>query len=276
MSWFDSIPADVKAQFVQSLVVLVGTWILWKLFVRAGEHYLAKVRSGEGIDAVERAQRLTTLWQGIRRVLLIAVLVVVVLTVLAIWQIPIGSFVAVGSVVGVALGFGAQSLVKDIISGFFILAEDQFSIGDVVRIAGVSGTVEDIRLRITVLRDLDGNVHYVPNGEITVSSNLTQRYAQVVVDVGVAYATDVDAALGVMGEVLASMAEEDDGVLEEPQVLGVQELGDSAVVLRALLVTAPAERWRVKREALKRLKRRFDDAGIEIPFPQRTVHLRQD
>lgn len=276
MSWFDSIPADVKAQFVQSLVVLVGTWILWKLFVRAGEHYLAKVRRGEGVDAVERAQRLTTLWQGIRRVLLITVLVVVVLTVLAIWQIPIGSFVAVGSVVGVALGFGAQSLVKDIISGFFILAEDQFSIGDVVRIAGVSGTVEDIRLRITVLRDLDGNVHYVPNGEITVSSNLTQRYAQVVVDVGVAYATDVDAALGVMTEVLTSMAEEDDGVLEKPQVLGVQELGDSAVVLRALLVTAPAERWRVRREALKRLKRRFDDAGIEIPFPQRTVHLRQD
>lgn len=276
MSWFDSIPADVKAQFVQSLVVLVGTWILWRLFSRAGEHYLVRVRSGEGIDAVERAQRLTTLWQGIRRLLLIAVLVVVVLTVMAIWQIPIGSFVAVGSVVGVALGFGAQSLVKDIISGFFILAEDQFSIGDVVRIAGVSGTVEDIRLRITVLRDLDGNVHYVPNGEITVSSNLTQRYAQVVVDVGVAYATDVDAALGVMTEVLTSMAEEDDGVLEKPQVLGVQELGDSAVVLRALLVTAPGERWRVRREALKRLKRRFDDAGIEIPFPQRTVHLRQD
>ena len=127
-----------------------------------------------------------------------------------------------------------------------------------------------------MLRDLDGNVHYVPNGEITVSSNLTQRYAQVVIDVGVAYATDVDAALGVMTEVLTSMAEEEDGVLEEPQVLGVQELGDSAVVLRALLVTAPAERWRVRREALKRLKRRFDDAGIEIPFPQRTVHLRQD
>ncbi len=276
MSWFDSIPAEVKAQAVQSVVVLVGTWILWKLFVRAGEHYLARVRTGEGIDAAERAQRLTTLWQGIRRVLLVVVLAVVVLTVLAIWQIPIGSFVAVGSVVGVALGFGAQSLVKDIIAGFFILAEDQFSIGDVVRIAGVSGTVEDIRLRITVLRDLDGNVHYVPNGEITVSSNLTQRFAQVVVDVGVAYATDIDAALSIMAEVLTTLAEEDDGVIDDSKVLGVQELGDSAVVLRGLLVTAPADRWRVKREALKRLKRRFDAEGIEIPFPQRTVHLRQD
>jgi small conductance mechanosensitive channel len=134
--------------------------------------------------------------------------------------------------------------------------------------------VQDIRLRVTVLRDLDGNVHYVPNGEITVASNLTQRFARVVVDVGVAYDTDLERALGVLRDVLREMDEED-AVLEESQILGVQELGDSAVVLRGLLVTAPEQRWAVKREALKRVKERFDREGIEIPYPQRTVHLRR-
>jgi len=188
------------------------------------------------------------------------------------WNIPIGSFVVVGSALGVAIGFGAQSFVKDVIAGFFILMENQFSLGDVVRVADVSGTVEQMRLRVTVLRDLDGNVYFVPNGEIKVASNYTVEFARVVLDVGVGYKADVDRALAVLGDELHSMAD-DERVLEDPKVLGVQELADSSVILRALIVTAPQDRWSVRREALRRVKLRFDREAIEIPFPQVSVHL---
>jgi len=204
------------------------------------------------------------------------VVVIVLLTAMNIWAIPITAFVAVGSAIGVAVGFGAQSMVKDVIAGFFILAEDQFGIGDVVRIAGATGSVVDMRLRITVLRDLDGNAHYVPNGEITVASNFTQSYAQVVIDVGVAYHENVDHALDVFGDELRRFAADSDWsafVLEDPVVLGVEELGDSSVTIRGYLKVAPDRRWLVRRELFRRIKNRFDADSIEIPFPQRTVHI---
>jgi small conductance mechanosensitive channel len=165
--------------------------------------------------------------------------------------------------------------VKDIIAGFFILAEDQYHIGDVIRVAGVAGAVEDIRLRVTVLRDLDGYVHYVPNGQIDVTTNLTQQFSQVVIDVGVAYKVDVDQALEVFGDELrklAADAEWSDLIIEEPQILGVDALADSAVVLRGVLKVGADDRWLVKREALRRVKNRFDAERIEIPFPHVTLY----
>jgi small conductance mechanosensitive channel len=206
----------------------------------------------------------------------IVAVVIWLLTVMNVWDIPITAFVAVGSAIGLAIGFGAQSMVKDIIAGFFILAEDQFGIGDVVKIAGATGTVVDMRLRVTVLRDLDGNAHYVPNGEIAVASNFTQSYAQVVIDVGIAYHVNVDRALEVFGDELLRFSADPDWsgfVLEEPVVLGVQELGDSSVTIRAYLKVAPDKRWLVRRELFRRIKNRFDADSIEIPFPQRTLHI---
>ncbi len=176
---------------------------------------------------------------------------------------------------GIAIGFGAQDLVKDVISGFFILAEDQYHIGDVVRVADVAGKVEDIRPRVTVMRDLDGNVHYVPNGQIKVATNLTQRFAQVVVDVGIAYREEVDPALAVLGEELESMTRDERWgplIIEPPTVLGVERLDDSAVVLRAVAKVDADERWNLRREMLRRVKNRFDAEGIEIPYPHLTLY----
>lgn len=268
-----------QTQFVQTAVVLIGAVVLWWMFVRGVGKVVDRFGRGDGVDAAEQRQRAETLWKAGRRVAAIVIAVILILTVLNIWDIPITAFVAVGSAVGVAIGFGAQSLVKDIIAGFFILAEDQFGIGDVVKIAGTSGSVVDMRLRVTVLRDLDGNAHYVPNGEIGVASNFTQSYAQVVIDVGIAYHESVDHALEVFGDELQRFAADDEWagmVLEDPVVLGVQELGDSAVTIRGYLKVAPDQRWLVRRELFRRIKNRFDADSIEIPFPQRTVHVKED
>lgn len=265
-----------QSQLIQTGVVVLGTVVLWWLFVRGVGRAVDRFGRGEDVEAAERRQRAQTLWKAARRMVVIVAVVVVVLTIMNIWDIPITPFIAVGSAVGVAVGFGAQSLVKDIIAGFFILAEDQFGIGDTVRIADVSGTVEDMRLRVTVLRDLDGNAHYVPNGQIAVASNFTQVYAQVVIDIGIAYHEEVDRALEVFADELQRFAEDEawEGfVLEPPAVLGVQDLGDSAVTLRGYLRVAPDQRWAVRREFFRRIKNRFDAESIEIPFPHRTVYL---
>ena len=265
-----------QTQLGQTAVVLIGTVILWWVFVRLVGRAVDRMAVGDDIEAAERRQRGQTLWKAGRRVAAMVVAVIWLLTVLNIWDIPITAFVAVGSAVGVAIGFGAQSMVRDIIAGFFILAEDQFGIGDVVSIAGVTGSVVDMRLRVTVLRDLDGNAHYVPNGEITVASNFTQSYAQVVIDVGIAYHESVDAALEVFDDELRRFAADPEWsghVIEEPVVLGVQELGDSSVTIRGFLKVAPDQRWLVRREFFRRIKNRFDAESIEIPFPQRTVHI---
>jgi small conductance mechanosensitive channel len=265
-----------QTQLGQTAVVLIGTVIIWWVFVRLVGRAVDRMAVGDDIEAAERRQRGQTLWKAGRRVAAIVVAVIWLLTVLNIWDIPITAFVAVGSAVGVAIGFGAQSMVKDIIAGFFILAEDQFGIGDVVSIAGVTGSVADMRLRVTVLRDLDGNAHYVPNGEITVASNFTQSYAQVVIDVGIAYHESVDAVLEVFDDELRRFAADPEWsghVIDEPVVLGVQELGDSSVTIRGFIKVAPDQRWLVRREFFRRIKNRFDAESIEIPFPQRTVHI---
>jgi small conductance mechanosensitive channel len=265
-----------QAQLAKTGVVLIGTVILWWVFVRLMNRAVDRMAQGDDIEAAERRQRTQTLWKAGRRVAAIVFLVIWLLTVMNIWDIPITAFVAIGSAVGVAIGFGAQSAVKDIIAGFFILAEDQFGIGDVVQIAGVTGTVIDMPLRVTVLRDLDGNAHYVPNGEISVASNFTQSFAQVVIDVGIAYHQNVDRALEVFGDELRRFAADSDWldfVLEQPVVLGVQELGDSSVTIRGYLKVAPDKRWLVRRELFRRIKNRFDADSIEIPFPQRTLHI---
>ena len=211
----------------------------------------------------------------VRRLFLLTLLVTAILVIFGVWGISITPFLAMGTVVAAAVGFGAQDVVKDFIAGFFILVEDQFRVGDTVTIADVSGTVEDIQFRVTKLRDLEGKVHIVPNGQIKVASNHTSLYARPVIDVGISYDSDVDQALAVMKDELDALRadpEWSDRVRGEPEVLGVNSLDDSAVVLRARLTTTAQERWPVRREALRRIKKRFDTEGITIPFPQVTIH----
>ncbi len=190
----------------------------------------------------------------------------------------IGPLLAGAGVIGLAVSFGSQSLVKDLIGGFFILSENQFDVGDVIEVAGKAGAVERMTLRVVVLRDVEGVVHFVPNGQITTVSNKTRLWSRVVLDVGVAYDTDIDHALEVLRDEAAAFFA-DGGwkpkLDEAPEVAGVQGLDDSAVTLRTMLRTQPGFQWEVAREFRRRVKNRFDREGIEIPFPQRTVHLRQ-
>lgn len=262
---------QVAENLIRTGAVLVGGLIVYWLIIRSGRR-LVKRASQKGPEYHERA---TTLWVVVRRLFLFVIIIAVILSILGIWGFSLAPLLAAGTVVGAALGFGAQDLVKDMIAGFFILAEDQFRVGDVVTIAGTTGTVEDIQLRVTVLRDLEGNEHFVPNGHITVASNFTSKFAQPVIDVGISYDSDVDMALEILRRVLVELARDPEWgqyVTDEGEILGVNELGDSAVVLRARITTTADDRWAVRREAFRRIKKAFDAEGITIPFPQVTVH----
>jgi len=184
--------------------------------------------------------------------------------------INITPLLASAGVAGIAIGFGAQSLIKDFVSGIFIMLEDQYNVGDVIKIAGISGLVEEINLRRTVLRDLDGIVHNIPNGEITTASNYTRDWARVNLDVPVAYGEDMDHVFAVINKVGKELAEDKyfKGLIKTPpQVLRVQNFGDSGIDIRILGDVRPMKQWEVTGELRKRLKKAFDNEGIEIPWP---------
>ena len=193
--------------------------------------------------------------------------------------VNIGPILAAAGVLGLAIGFGAQSLVKDLISGFFIFLEDQIRVGDVIQIADKSGVVERMNLRMTILRDLAGNVHFVPNGEISVVTNMTKGYSRYVFDIGVAYREDVDQVMEIMKQVDESMREDPEfgrDILEPLEILGLDQFGDSALIIKARTMTKPIQQWRVAREFNRRLKIAFDKNQIEIPFPHRTIYIGED
>ena len=267
-------------QTVMIVLVAIVVWFLARWLIHRWSERLQRrlVSTGELGDRA-KAQRLNTVGRTLSVVMFIVVAVVAIVTILGVWGVPLGPLIASLSVVGIAIGLGAQDLVKDVIAGMFVLIEDQYALGDVVQLAGVSGTVEEIRLRTTVLRDLDGSIHHVPNGEVRVATNLTHEYSRVVVDLSVAYEESVDRALEVIGEVAGGLAADPEwssAVVDDPQVLGVDALDDSGVVIRVLFATDPDMRWNIKREFLRRVKNGLDEAGIEIPYPHVTVTRRPD
>ncbi|HEY7154817.1 MAG TPA: mechanosensitive ion channel domain-containing protein [Gemmataceae bacterium] len=193
--------------------------------------------------------------------------------------IPIVPLMGGAAVLGLAVAFGAQNLIKDYFSGFMVLLEDQYGINDVVRIGSISGLVEHISLRTTVLRDLEGVVHFIPHGTIATVSNLTHGWSRALFDVGVAYKEDVDRVMQVlldMGRELRQDPAFGPLILDDPEMLGVDDLADSSVVIKFFLKTKPLQQWTVKREMLRRIKKRFDELGIEIPFPHQTVYHRYE
>ena len=260
----------IANQWVRMGIVLALALVIYLLLTWVGSRFVGRVER----RAPDAGPRAATLWIMVRRVITVVLVVFALLMVFDIWGFSLTPFLAIGTVFGAAIGFGAKDLVKDVLAGFFILAENQYRIGDTVTIADTSGTVEDIQFRITVLRDFEGNVHFVPNGQITVTSNFTNLFAKPVLDVGIAYGADVDHAMAVMLDELRKLASDPewkDRITEEPEMLGVQELAESAVIVRVRVTTRADERWSVRREALLRIKKRLDAEGIEIPFPHRTI-----
>lgn len=265
------------ASGLQIILVLILTMIALKAAKLISTRLIAVVVKQK--EDPELQKRTHTLGSIVRYVLTIVILVVATMTVLKEFGIEIGPILAAAGIVGLAVGFGAQSLVKDVISGFFILLEDQIRVGDVVQIAGKGGLVEKINLKTTILRDLEGNVHYVPNGQIDVVTNMTKDYSRYVFDIGVAYREDVDEVIEVIKEVDEEMRNDPDykdDILEPIEILGLDQFADSAVIIKARTTTMPIKQWRVGREFNRRLKKRFDERNIEIPFPHVTLYMGQD
>ncbi len=223
---------------------------------------------GQRIDTL--ASVFTGTGQGI-------VMLATLLMLLPLAGINIAPLLAGVGIIGLAVGFGAQSLVKDIISGLFILMDNQYSKGDVVTVGGISGLVEDVGLRRTVLRDLDGIVHYVPNGQINVASNFTQEWSRVNMNVSVSYGEDLDHVFEVINRVGKELAEDPEFaplIIDPPHVLRVDAFGDSGIEVKILGDTQPIRQWDVMGELRLRLKKAFDEEGIEIPFPHMTLVTR--
>jgi small conductance mechanosensitive channel len=232
---------------------------------------MAKRASG-----ADELRRIDTVGNALRYFASVVVVLVAGMLILNELGISIAPILATAGVAGIAIAFGAQSLIKDYFTGFFLLLEDQIRVGDVVEVAGRGGLVEDLTLRYVRLRDLEGHVHYVPNGEIKLVTNRTRGHATPMVDVPISYAADTDAVLQVMREIAAALRDDPDWsarIAGEMEVIGVERWADSSVILRARFkVVPPIEQWNVKREYLRRLKKAFDERGIEIPFPQLTLH----
>lgn len=278
---------------IQAYLSMVGNWVLTSglqiVFIsvlavialkgaRIISLRLVTMVSANKIDP-EVLKRGETLGSVIRYVLTIVIIVVAAMMVLKEFGVEIGPIIAAAGVVGLAVGFGAQNLVQDVISGFFILLEDQIRVGDVVEIAGKAGLVEKVNLRMTILRDLQGSVHYVRNGHIDVVTNMTKEYSFYLFEIGVAYRENVDEVIEVVREIdeeLRNDPEYRDDILEPLEVLGLDKFGDSAVIIKARTKTMPIKQWRVGREFNRRMKKKFDEKNIEIPFPHVTLYIGKD
>jgi small-conductance mechanosensitive channel len=255
------------------LVVGIVLWIVLKQTIPPLiRRIMAKPRRGESREGMKRrADTLQSVFMGLGRVVIILLVIFMILSEL---DVSIGPILAGLGVAGIAVGFGAQYLIRDLIAGVFVLMENQYRVGDVAKVADVTGLVEEVNLRKTVLRDLDGIVHHIPNGEIRVASNYTRHFSRVNLDVSVAYGTDLDFAIEVINRVCKEMAEEErwSHIFQTvPQVLRVNKLGDSGIDIKILGDVKPLEQWNVMGQLRLRLKKAFDAEGIEIPWPHTKV-----
>lgn len=267
-----------KAGAKSVLIIVLGLVAIRFLVVgvRQLESLMARTGQATGVDADTTRKRAATLTGILRTIVIALIWGVVIMEVLHQIGLDIRPILAGAGILGLAVGFGAQNLVRDLISGFFIILEDQLRVGDVVVINGTGGLVEAISFRTSTLRDFSGVVHVFPNGTISTLSNMTKDWSAFVLDMGVAYKEDIDRVIQVMrrvGEELRADPAYADKFVEPIEIVGVENFADSAVVIRIRIKTRPLEQWNVGREYRRRLKIAFDSAGIEIPFPHRTLYM---
>jgi len=281
VNWSDIVNAESIGKWLavtglRIVLILVGALVLVRLAAYVTRRVEKAFEDNDPSTMNEREKQAATLGKVTRNVVRILVWGVAVMIILRELGIDIGPIIAGVGIVGLAVGFGAQSLVKDFLAGMFVLIENQYNVGDVISAAGASGLVEKITLRATTLRDHEGNVHIIPNGTIDVVTNKTRQWSRFVLDVGVAYKENVDEVMSVLKEIGDEMAADSRfaSMISAPlEVLGVQDLADSAVIIRVMFTTVPTKQWTVGREFRRRVKNTFDAKGIEIPFPHTTVYL---
>ena len=253
-------------------LIVIAAWTV----TRGGNHMI-RVMIARLCRATsqDRAERLETLGLAFHNVLGVVVSLVAGMLILDVLGISVAPILATAGVAGIAIGFGAQSLIKDYFNGFFLLVDDQLRQGDIVQIAGIGGEVEEVTLRYIRLRDYEGNVHFVPNGQIATVTNRSRDFAFAVIDIGIAYRESVEDAIEAMRAVGREMrADEAFGpsILEDLEIAGVNEWAGSAIVIRCRFKVKAMQQWRVRRGFLQRLKAAFDAHGIEIPYPHLTVY----
>lgn len=260
------------------VAIVFAAWMLTMILQRGIRSF--RLRMAARMEDREAAKRADTLGRVFRYLVAVVVTLITGMLVLGEVGISVAPILGAAGVVGLAIGFGAQSLVKDYFTGFFLLLENQISTGDIVQLSSDhAGLVEEVTLRYVRLRDYDGRVHFVPNGQISSVINLTRGFSFAVLDIGVAYRENIDDCMALMLKVGAELRTEEafaDRILDDMEMAGVNEWGDSAVVIKARFKVLPSQQWSVKREYLRRLKIAFDAHGIEIPFPHLTVYAGQD
>lgn len=270
---------QLQGELLHVIVILLLAWLLMgasRKLIRMFRDYM-----NARADTAEEERRIKTLASVFRYISTMVISLVAGMLALSEMGISIAPILGAAGVVGIAVGFGAQSLIKDYFNGFFLLLENQIRQGDVVEISDKGGLVEDVTLRYVCLRDYEGNVHYIPNGLITTVTNKSRGYAYAVIDVSIAYSENIDEVCEVMREVAGQLrASEVIGakILDDIDIAGVQDWADSAIVIRCRFKTVALEQWGVRREFLRRLKDAFDARGIEIPFKHidLTIYAGQD
>ncbi|MFP3880076.1 MAG: mechanosensitive ion channel family protein [Dehalococcoidia bacterium] len=271
MEWF--MTTGIRVIVIITIAVVV--YLICRPIVRSVIRRIVSHRMA-GEDETEIRQRTNTLSSILIKIIGIIVLIVAVITILPEFGVNIATLIAAIGIGGLAIAFAAQSLVRDFIAGFFILLEDQYGIGDVVSIAGIAGVVEDITLRRTVLRDLDANVHSIPNGKVEVSTNMTKKFSRVNLNVSVGYGENLKRVIDTINRICQEMAEDPqwkDDFITTPSVLRVDKLGDSGIDIKILGDTKPSKQWAIMGELRLRLKNTFDSEGIEIPWPHTKIYF---
>ncbi|HPG42036.1 MAG TPA: mechanosensitive ion channel family protein [bacterium] len=255
-------------------LIIILTIILFKLTHTLSNRFsLILMRRDLDLESKKRAETLASVVRHLAQVIL---LLFASITIIGQLGIEIGPILAAAGIVGLAVGFGAQSLVKDVINGFFILLEDQIRVGDVVQIADKNGVVEKVNLKLTILRDVAGNVHYIPNGSINVVTNMTKDFSYYVFDFGVAYKENIENVMNVLKQVDAEIQQNPEfanDILEPIEILGLDKFAESALVIKARVKTNPGKQWRVGREYNRAIKLAFERHNIEIPYPQITMNM---
>lgn len=270
---------DIITSCLRIVMVLLLTWLAMKIlriFVSRLERNLLHESRKEGEPPTESQKRIETITRLVKQGLLLALWVTAAMVILQELGVEVGPILASAGIAGVALGFGAQNLVRDIIAGFFIILENQIRVGDVAVINDTGGLVEKINFRTTVLRALDGSVHVFPNGAIEKLANMTNEWSAYVFDLRVAYKENTDKVVEIVREVGRKLLAEDKYkvmMLGEPEIFGVDTLGESGVIIKGRLRTKPIRQWDVGREFLRRIKFAFDASGIEHAFPHRSLYL---
>lgn len=267
---------ELASSGAKIIFIVLGVFILNKVLQSFIEKLVRKMIVSSRYSSKEaEKKREDTLIKILNNALKITILVIASIMILQSLGIPVGPILAAAGIIGLALGFGGQYLIRDVITGLFIILENQYRVGDIVCSGDTCGLVEDISLRMTTLRDLDGTVHHIPHGEVKTVSNLSKNYSRVNINIGVSYSSDLEKVKRVVNKIGEEMSQDPlwkDSIIKPPSFLRVNDFADSFIEIKILGETLPAKQWEVAGELRLRIKNTFDKEGIEIPFPQRVVH----